>query len=234
MKSFALIGVCCALLAGCMSYRLSSYGEGGRMVAEKAVQGRYRIVGVQIDCARGLDEATRARMDNPWAADPWSILQVAAGLKNTDVISAIRERTPGVCEDVNAVPVEIKVISTMENSELGATFLVPYLVSLGTLPAFIRRLSDCRIEVAIGSGEKRRTYSCQRRFVADSKMTCFTPIGLIDYDRDFVAIEQQLGTLGGVGNASTAMPIRMKFQGVFAGTVAKFLGYAISSYEEGK
>ena len=232
MKQLVLAGLSCALLAGCMSYRMCSHGEGGRVDANWRARGQYRIVGLQIDCNRGPASQMRG-IDNPWAADPWSILQVATLLKDADVITAVRERTPGVCEDVNAVPIEIKVVSTMERKELEATVVAPYFVSLGTLPALTRCISDCKIEVSIGTGERRRTYNCNRDFVVDSKMTCFSPLGLIDYDQDPAAIEQQRSS-SDVGSAITSLPIRASIRNVFAGTVAKYLAFAISLYEEGK
>ena len=68
----------------------------------------------------------------------------------------------------------------------------PYIVSLGTLPAFITTTSECRVEVRPHASQS--SASRKLRFSSDMKLTCFSPIGLIPYDELSNVREQNFGS----------------------------------------
>ena len=183
-----LLAVC-----GCMSYRFASEYEGVRN--RSAVNGRYRIAHITFQTPIGLgDYGKKVNANNPFAVpDPWSIPQVASRMPAAELQRMIEAKYPAVFgNDAAAMPIDICISTGEEYKEYQWTILFPYLVSLGTLPVFLRTVSDCQVEVRPVASMGFHS-SQSMRFVSDGKMTVFSPFGLIPYDRHVSALEQHQG-----------------------------------------
>lgn len=220
---------CVLLMAGCCSYRFNSSGD---TLPVAKLNGQYRITGLSFDVKRGFQGLNYG--DNPFAPpDPWSLPQAVSLMPEKTIVPAIKRKVKVVWDSPESVPVEIAVSMMSEHKELQATILIPYLVSLGTLPMWNRTISACEVSVAIGNGANRRQYAYEREFVSEWKMTATTPIGLMDFDRCPDAIAQRRG------NGTDATPhlnkvCRDNLMAVFAETVAEALSESMTQYESAK
>lgn len=230
MKSSFMVIVCAVLMTGCSSYRFHSIGE--TPLASAQPTGQYRIAGLSFEVKRGLNGFNP--QNSPLVMpEPWSILQTASLFNQKDLVEAIKRKNEAVGDNADAVPVEIEIVSQSERKELDATILVPCLVSLGILPAWNRIISSCTIKMTFGIGAARKSYQYECEFISNSKMTAFSPIGIIDYDDLPDVIAQRKGS--GVG----ATPLqnancRNDLKTVFATTVSKALSASMTRFEAGK
>lgn len=229
MKSSFIVVVCSVLMTGCGSYRFHSVGE--TPLASGQPTRQYRIVGLSFDVKRGLNGFNP--QNNPFAPpDPWSIVQTASLLNQKDLVEAIKRKNEAVGDNADAVPVEIEIVSQSERKELEATILVPYLVSLGILPAWNRSISSCTIKMTLGIGTARKSYQYECNFISNSKMTAFSPIGIIDYDDipDAIAQRKASGYAAPHLNPNCLNDLKT----VFATTVSKALSASMTRFEAGK
>lgn len=212
--------VCTAVLlsCGCSSYRFASESRPNGNID---VKGRYRIAHITISGEIGIDNNIKAiQKNNPFAViDPWSIPQVAMRYPYEDLRQMVIKKYPNVFADNPALPpIDIIISCNNEYKERVWTILFPYLVSLGTLPAFYRTTSDCTVEIRPTSS-MMSTSSRSVRFVSDGKLTVFTPFGLIPFDSMPSDQEQRLGS-GVMSAPHLDETARRHLLEVFANTVA--------------
>ncbi len=210
--------VCTAVLlsCGCSSYRFASESRPNGNID---VKGRYRIAHITIsgEFNNGFNNNIKAIQKNPFAVrNPWSIPQVAMRYPYEDLRQMVIKKYPNVFADNPALPPIDIIISC--NNEYKGMILFPYLVSLGTLPAFFRTTSDCTVEIRPTSS-MMSTSSRSVRFVSDGKMTVFTPFGLIPFDSMPSVQEQRLGC-GVMSAPHLDETARRHVLEVFANTVA--------------
>ena len=213
--------LCVATLAGCTSYRLTGrFMSHGEACPQPTAQ-KYHIAHLTIDAARGGNQVARnLNRDNPYAApDPWSIPQTASLMRMDQLAEKIEESCPDVfANDASAQRIDVKVLCRNEDSRYGATILFPYLVSLGTLPAIQEILSDCTVEVCATADGKRIGRVVPIELSSIMKLTVFSPIGLMDFERPTDVISQRHGT--GVMAAPHLEPsVQHDFSRVFAESV---------------
>ena len=158
--------------------------------------------------------------DNPYVmADPWSIAQTVSLMKMEQLAEKIEESCPDVfANDVSAQRIDVKVVCRSEDNRYGVTILFPYLLSLGTLPAIWETLSDCTVEVCTTADGKRIGHVVPIELSSIGKLTVFSPIGLIDFERPIDSISQRHGS--GIMEAPHLEPVvRQNFSWVFAESV---------------
>ncbi len=187
-KAVLSVGLCiCAVATGCNSYRFTAtYPR-----ENTTVKGRYRIATIKshIPVTQPIGFVT-PQFSVP---DPWSIPQVASKIPEETLKSMIWSRYQDIfTTDIDATPIDIEIHPVSEKKSGMWSIFFPYIVSLGTLPAFINTTSECRVEVrphSSASSANRRL-----RFSSDMKLTCFTPIGLISYGELPDVREQSFGS----------------------------------------
>lgn len=217
-----LVGILCvATFVGCSSYRVTGrFMSPGEAHPQPTAQ-KYHIAHLAIDAARGGNQAVRdMNRDNPFVmADPWSIAQTVSLMKMEQLAEKIEESFPDVfANDASAQRIDVKVICRNEDQRYGVTILFPYLVSLGTLPAIQETLSDCTVEVRATADSKRIGRVVPIELASIMKLTVFSPIGLIDFERPTDVISQRHGS--GIMAAPHLDPsVRQNFSRVFAESV---------------
>ena len=192
------IGIAAALLAsGCGSYRFTAQTLSNVAEDRPALRGQYRIAHLTVTSGMGFNNVMKKMNDNnPFAfPDPWSIPQVSARAQNEVLQQLIARKYPSTfVNDSTAIPIDLVITCTAENKELGWTFLFPYLVSLGTLPAFQHTTSDCTVEIRSVFNLPIGHAPSAVRFGSDWKLTAFTPIGaMVTYDELPGMLEQRSG-----------------------------------------
>ena len=160
---------------GCTSYRFA--GKVLVPVNERHIlNNKYRIVRLVFE------RKTQLAYKAPIAIDPWSLPQVAA-FDIESIRLKIMQRHPEVfADDFASTPVSVKVLTTSENKNYAATFVAPYLISLGILPAWMETVSSCEAFVAIEAHNAPKPRQVPLSFTSILKMTCYSPIGLIEFD----------------------------------------------------
>ena len=191
-----------------------------------------------FDVKRGIDATARGNgfgIDQDTPLNPlsapyqYSMLQVSSLFNVPRMIRQLTDSVNGCGNDMQAIPIEILVVGDFEDRELEGTFLFPFLVSLGTLPALRHTTNKCHFEIAVGSGIQRKTYKLNRIFATDAKLTAFSPIGLIDYGEEPGTISHRRG----MGEPSS-LEYQQKCSFVFVDTMAEALHEALVRYEAGK
>ena len=177
---------------GCTSYRFAAIGENNDYVPKK----KYRISTLTIHAPRGPKILQQLSGGNPFVApDPWSIPQVASISNIEKLRLMVSKRHPSIfTQDESATPIDVNVYCTDERKELEWTILVPYVASLGVLPAFIRTMSTCEVSVHHAGAIPKIQRNAAMRLQSDAKLTCFSPLGLIQFDRDVNATSQRLSS----------------------------------------
>ena len=181
------------LACGCISYRFASENRSWSSID---VKGKYRIAHITVSGEIGFNDVDKAMKKNNLFAtpDPWSMPQVAMRYSSETLRQMIIKKYPTVFVDDPAVPpIDIIISCNNEYKERLWTILFPYVISLGTLPAFQRTISDCAVEIR-PAHSMVSTSSRSVRFVSDCKMTATSPFGLIPFDSMPNAQEQQLGS----------------------------------------
>lgn len=155
---------------------------------------KYRIANLIIHVPRGFNNyAKQTNVDNPFVAlDPWSIPQVASVYNMEKLRKMIEQRYPSIfVYDESATPIDVNVYCTNEEKELEWTILVPYIVSLGVLPCYQRTISKCEISVRNAGAYPKLQKNSVTCFQTDLKLTCFSPLGLSQFDSSSVATVQK-------------------------------------------
>ena len=164
------------LCGGCTSYRFT--GKVLSPVNERhTLHNKYRIVRLVFEKKEQLS------YEAPITIDPWSLPQVAALCDIESIRLKIMQRHPEVfADDFASTPVSVKVLTSSENKNYTATVLVPYLISLGILPAWMETVSSCEAIVSIEAHNAPKPRQIPLEFASISKLTCFSPIGLIEFE----------------------------------------------------
>ena len=164
------------LCGGCTSYRFT-----GKVLApvneRHALHNKYRIVRLVFE------RKAQSSYEAPITIDPWSLPQVAALCDIESIRLKIMQWHPEVfVDDFASTPVSVKILTTSENTNYGGTILVPYLISLGILPAWMETESSCEAFVSIEAHNVPKPRQVPLSFTSICKLTCFSPIGLIEFD----------------------------------------------------
>ena len=164
------------LCGGCTSYRFA--GKVLVPVNERHIlNNKYRIVRLVFE------RKTQLACEAPIAIDPWSLPQVAALCDIESIRLKIMQRHPEVfADDFASTPVSVKVLTTSEHTNYAPTIVAPFLISLGILPAWMETVSSCEAFVAIEAHNAPKPRQVPLSFTSILKMTCFSPIGLIEFD----------------------------------------------------
>ena len=221
MKSLNVLLVVVSAFCGCNSYRFAGTVDDSTANRNTRTERKFRIANLQIDVRRGLNEEMRKQNErNPFVApDPWSIPQIASISSEGKLINMIYRRFPGVfSSDATAKALDVKVSCLNENKDYAWSILCPYVITLGIAPAFMETQCECAVEVVGVDGEKFGSQMVVD-FNSTFRMTCFSPFGLIGYERMPDATSQALG--GGVFAAPHMdADVAEEAQKVFSETIA--------------
>ena len=163
------------LCGGCTSYRFTGKALSPVNERRHTLHNKYRIVRLVFERKTKCDCE-----DSITYIDPWSLPQVAARCDIESIRLKIMQRYPEVfADDFASTPVSVKVVTTSEDKNNTVTVLVPYLISLGLLPACVETVSSCEVLVSIEALNAPTPRQIPLSFASISNLTVLSPIGLM-------------------------------------------------------
>ena len=224
MSKFVVAVLTAFFFSGCGSYRMGAKVDGNRSMA--GLQNRYRIGKITFSVPLKKNHVYGGEV-----AD-YNAPQQTGSMMDEDRIRDFCElRYPDVfVADDKGIPIDIAVESSSPNKEYEWSILFPYILSLGILPAWIETTSTAKISITV-SGEQVSDSSVA--YVSNSKVTCFSPIGIIPYSRDIDMDHVETAECA-LGFSNPKMEMRKTSEAVFLNSFCDGILISLSKYESSR
>ena len=155
-------------LCGCSSYRFQGHVVKGASTSEPCVM-KYWIGPVVVRVDRQIVAGEEGRWDGQNINE--RRIRRDAIKRNPNLFACFGKGIP--------LSVTIRVYSKHEDDKLSS---VPYIATLGVCPMRIGESNRCELTVAI-EGECGISQTCDFQFRSDLKMSAFSPLGLVPFNR---------------------------------------------------
>ena len=202
---------------GCSSYRVCGYAP-SRSGTNEITKRTYRLQRIVLRNVSSMPTIV------------WTTEFALAKTPASAYERLVTQKLPNVFSDERtSIPIEAEVIIRSSTGSLGWTILVPYLVTLGILPAQMQYDDVCgvvvrRLDSPVILAEQ--TF----RFQHKTMVTALSPIGLGGFDPDSMATSERSGN-GIMAQPEINMDVRNNIADALAETIAATIATALRHME---